>query len=439
MTIAEVATLFSRGRAEIGGRGVLTPSAFAAAVLRRGVDAGIAEFRRFVLARTTSSNTFEPRFEGTFLLERRNLRPSATAIERVLALAERLPQDKKVGRRWRFVGLRGNIEESMLLVAADPNDPGNSCGLLDAVASALDRVDRNAEFRKARIGWEPLPLAWLPMLFADEIPSTEARLALALVSSFPKERPFALYRFGVRMEHRLFVHPVQTPKQWVWRAGSLSRVLSDALSRRILDWEADRSGLEPVRSPMPASWKHVDRWLNGQVDEALLTRWISRLALFDWRFIPRNVRALAIHDSKRTEADGLLCAFGLMQPLFGLRPLLLEQNSGQDLLSRSSGARTPTAAAALSGLLRAGDIAGAVRVATNRYAMAGAPVSRNDVPWSAGHAERLTASVLFPIFDIELAALVERWLRPRRKKETVTHDTSRTAGRKDHAPNGFGG
>ncbi|MCZ6806483.1 MAG: type I-U CRISPR-associated protein Csx17, partial [Deltaproteobacteria bacterium] len=64
MTVHEIATLFSRGRAEVGGRGVLTPSAFATAVMRRGVDAGITEFRRFVLGRTTSANTFEPRFEG---------------------------------------------------------------------------------------------------------------------------------------------------------------------------------------------------------------------------------------------------------------------------------------------------------------------------------------------------------------------------------------
>ena len=67
MTVPEVATLFSRGRAEVGGRGVLTPSAFATAVMRRGFDAGITEFRRFVLGRTTSANTLSLALEGRFM------------------------------------------------------------------------------------------------------------------------------------------------------------------------------------------------------------------------------------------------------------------------------------------------------------------------------------------------------------------------------------
>ena len=71
MTVPEVTALFSRGRAEIGGRGALTPSAFAVAIMRRGVDAGITEFRRFALGRTTSANTFEPRFEGIVVVPNR--------------------------------------------------------------------------------------------------------------------------------------------------------------------------------------------------------------------------------------------------------------------------------------------------------------------------------------------------------------------------------
>lgn len=56
---AELAALFARGRAELGGRGAATASSFAVAIMRRGVDAGIVEFRRFLLNRTTSSQTFE--------------------------------------------------------------------------------------------------------------------------------------------------------------------------------------------------------------------------------------------------------------------------------------------------------------------------------------------------------------------------------------------
>jgi len=58
MTLAEVTALFQRGRAELAGRGASTPAAFATAIHKRGVDAGIDEFRRFTLGKTTSGNTF---------------------------------------------------------------------------------------------------------------------------------------------------------------------------------------------------------------------------------------------------------------------------------------------------------------------------------------------------------------------------------------------
>ena len=58
MSLPEVAALYQRGRAEVNGRGATTSPAFAAAILQRGVDAGIREFRRFLLLRTTSENTF---------------------------------------------------------------------------------------------------------------------------------------------------------------------------------------------------------------------------------------------------------------------------------------------------------------------------------------------------------------------------------------------
>ena len=45
------------------------PAAFATAIRERGVDAGVSEFRRFTLGRTTSSNTFEPRLEARFSLD----------------------------------------------------------------------------------------------------------------------------------------------------------------------------------------------------------------------------------------------------------------------------------------------------------------------------------------------------------------------------------
>ena len=123
MTVREAVTLFSRGRAEVRGRGVLTPSAFATAVMRRGVDAGITEFRRFVLGKTTAKDYSEPRFEGRIQMRRPSESAAAISMvfERLLALADQLPDDRKVGKRRRYVGLKGDVEAAMLRVAGAPS------------------------------------------------------------------------------------------------------------------------------------------------------------------------------------------------------------------------------------------------------------------------------------------------------------------------------
>ena len=479
MTLPEVRALFARGRAELRGRGVLTPSAFATAIMRRGVDAGISEFRRFTLGRTTSANTFEPRFEGAFRLpavddagptSTFSAAPAigvATALERVHGLIERLPPDRKVGQRWRVTGLRGPMEAATLRLAGAPHSSEAARAVLDA---AVDRVDRNRSFREARVSWEPLPIEWLPSLFADEQPETEARLALALVSGFPSSRPLTLYRFGVEWSYGRFEHAERAPARWVWGPGDLPRVLSVVLARRTLDWEKarkeQRRDEDPVRVMMPATCLHISRWLDGAVDERLLAKWISRLALFDWRKVralaqpspdrsgadgrpSRNTRARtrsarqspdrsgadgfrawrarvwpppAQQSPDRSGADGALCLFGLFQPLFDRHPLLVRDvSSKRDLLDPKSGARTPAAARTLVGLLRAGHIDAAVRLASSRYASAGTYLARTRSPWSVGEPERLLASILFPIPDRERAALNERWLRPRRRQGDEAH------------------
>src|SRR5690606_20992927 len=90
MSFAEVNTLFSRGRAELHGRAAVTPAAFATAIRKRGVDAGVSSFCRFTLGRTTSENTFESRLEARFYLGASSWQDEATAraLERVTALIE---------------------------------------------------------------------------------------------------------------------------------------------------------------------------------------------------------------------------------------------------------------------------------------------------------------------------------------------------------------
>lgn len=423
MTLAETGVLFSRGRAELRGRGARTPAAFATAIRKRGVDAGVSEFRRFTLISTTSKNTFEPHYEARFALDADIGRAGAATsitLERVTALIEQrgFPSDGK-----RFVGLRGPIEAALLDVAADPRRSEAAIALLDAVVAALDRIDRNRSFREGKVRWEPLPLEWLPLLFADELPGAEARLALSLVPVFPITQPFATYRFGVEWKHGWnyahYTHAERPPARWVWGPGELARVLGAVLSRRLLDQateDTDNAARARGRAPLPATTAHVYQWLAGEIDEPLLAAWLSRVALFDWRKIPQEMRALIGAGSPLPQVDGELALLGLAQPLVDQRPLVVRSLSPDDLLSDETGARTTEVARSLVTMVRSGNLDSSVQLASSRYAMAGARLASVSAPWRVREPDRLVAALLFTISDRDRTVLFERWLRPRRRQ-----------------------
>jgi CRISPR-associated protein Csx17 len=423
MSLAETSTLFSRGRAELRGRGALTPAAFATAIRKRGVDGGVSGFRRFTLGRTTSANTFEPRLAARFSIDTGAGATDAafSALERVTALIEQrgFPRDRKVGQRWRFEGLRGPIEAALLDVAAEPSSSEASIALLDAIVSALERIDRNRGFREGKVRWEPLPPEWLPSLFADKQAGVEARLALSLVSAFPVAQPFATYRFGVDYGpiYANYTHAERPPARWVWGPGNLARVLGVVLARRLLDQASDAGKPQRGRAPMPATTFQVRLWLTGDLDESLFSAWLSRLALFDWRRVPKELRALIQPEPLIPRADGELALLGLMQPLVDQRSLVIEDLSPNDLLRDETGARTTEAARSLVTLIRADNLDAALRLASSRYAMAGARLASFNATFAAHDPDRLVAALLFTISDRDRAVLFERWLRPRRRPQ----------------------
>ncbi len=268
------------------------------------------------------------------------------------------------------MGLRGPIEAALLDVAAEPANPEAGIVLLDATVSTLDRIDRNRSFREGKVRWEPLPLEWLASLFSEEQPSTEARLALSLVSAFPVAQPFATYRFGVEWKYGAtyanYTHTGRPPARWVWGPGDLGRVLGAVLSRKLLDQEADANKAhQRGRAPLPATASQVRQWLDGDLDEELFVAWLARLALFDWRSVPQEVRAIIQRDDASVcKADGELALLGLLQPLVDQRPLVIRDIDDDDLLAEETGARTTEASRSLVTLVRAGNFDAALRLAS---------------------------------------------------------------------------
>lgn len=444
-TFAEVRAIFRRGRAEVGSRGALTPAAFAAATLRRGVDAGLTGFARFALGATTSSNTFEPRLLGQVMIPQRHIvlessgtdenlssksrtatfHAQAEAVERALDLWETLPRDDtKKGKRWQFLGLRGPTESALVSLAEKPQDAGRARALTDTIVAALDRVDRNRSFREARVRWRPLPLHWLPVLLGEDV-SIEARIAAAITSSFPARLPFVLYRFGVELTGSgRFIVSERPPPRWGWGGGHLATNLVQVLRRRTLDLSRDEAGESKlaVRQGWPASVADVDAWLDGAIDEDLVATWLGRLALFDWSRLGARPTALKCDKEQpsRLVITGALALHALLTPLFDRRPV--PSRDVEDLLSPESGARTAGVAQKLVALLSTGNADEAIVLARARYAMGRNPLARLHVDFAVEDPTRLGAGLLIPISDEQRARLiVKRWLRPSRQKGELRH------------------
>jgi CRISPR-associated protein Csx17 len=258
-------------------------------------------------------------------------------------------------------------------------------------------------------------------LFADEHPGVEARLALSVVSAFPVAQPFAVYRFGVEWKYARtyanYTHAERPPARWVWGPGDLARALGAVLARSLLDRESNTGKSRVGRAPLPATTFQVRHWLDGDLDESLFSAWLSRLALFDWRRVPQEVRAFIQPEHHVHRADGEIALLGLMHPLVDERSLVIRDLSPDDLLSDETGARTTKAARSLVTLSRAGNLDAALRLASSRYAMAGARLATFDVSFATDDPDRLVAALLFTISDRDRAALFERWLRPRRRPQ----------------------
>ena len=87
MAEPELRSLFLRGRSELGGKGATS-----------------------LLLHTTSAQTFESRLANVVPVPKTNPDSAATrAIRTIVGFRDALPDDRKVGKRWRFAGLRGPL------------------------------------------------------------------------------------------------------------------------------------------------------------------------------------------------------------------------------------------------------------------------------------------------------------------------------------------
>ncbi len=423
MTSPELKSLFVRGRAELEGKGATTSAAFGAAILGRGVDSGIMEFRRFLLLHTTSSQTFESRL-ATIVPTPSKTEDYATtrATGIIITLRDALPRDRKVGQRWRFVGLRGPLEQALVDLAASEPGAGRveqSWALVDEMFNALAKVDRNRIFRSHNVRFQLLPGEWAANLFHENPPDCETRLALALTSlgrtsACPR---FIAYRIGVDEVGQSWNFPESMPARRVWSDAELVTNLCATGERRVLEAAQDKvDAPPPFGATVPVGLDDVRAWLAGDVDDERMQLWLNRLCLFDWS--TEAVRQLP-HKSEKGEqptVDGALALYGLFRPLVSDRLFrkVLREN-GTD----SSKGTSCTALGRIMALLRHDDLNAATAVARVTYRSAGVSLADFDTSLAGSDTERLLAALVIPSRAEDVVPTFQRWQTPTRSLDTT--------------------
>ena len=420
MTGPELRSLFLRGRAELGGRGATSSTAFAVGVTSRGVDAGISEFRRFLLLHTTSAQTFESRLATVVPVPKTNLDGATTrAIRTIVEFHDTLPADRKVRNRWRFAGLRGPLEQALVdFAAAEPGGAGTeqAWALVDEMFKALVKVDRNRAFRGHNVRFQLLPGEWAARLFHEDPPDRETRLALAL-SSLARTRfcpPFIAHRIGVRMVGSRWEFPESLPARRVWSDAGLTDNLCATAERRTVEALQKAASRPPFGSAIRVGLDDLHSWLSGDVDEERLSLWLDRLCMFDWSG-GTNGEAEAAKELQRgfprtrPAVDGVLALYALFRPLASdwlFRQVLHESGIRAE--------RTSTCACLgrVIAMLRRGDVNAAAEVALAAYRSAGVALADFDVFPDVSDPDRLLAALAIPARDEQTLAAFRRWRTP---------------------------
>ena len=424
MTASELRSLFARGRAEIGGKGTVSSAAFAAGVMGRGVDAGLAEFRRFLLLHTTSAQTFESRLATVAPVPDGDIDDeTARAIRAVVELLNVLPPDRKVGTRWRFAGVCGPLERALVDFASVCSEDGyieQAWTLVDQVVGALSKVDRNCTFRSHNVRFQLLPGRWAMQLFREDPPDREARLALALSSlkgdsNLPQ---FIGHRIGVQKRARgggrYWEFPDSAPARRVWGDTALTANLGAVAERRTMD--ALRLRKMTLQHPLDAEIRvdlaDLQAWLSGDVDEERMRLWLDRLCVFDWSDEASDEAASELrraYTGTRPAIDGTLALYTLLRPLAS--DWLFDQ------ILRKSGiqaghVQTCAHLGRVIAILRRGDAPAAAEAAIGAYRSAGVAIADFDTLPAVYCPERLLASLIIPVSDYQVLAVFQRWRSP---------------------------
>jgi CRISPR-associated protein Csx17 len=440
-SLSEVSLLFKRGRAEVDGRGAITSAAFAAAILQKGIDAGLKEFRRFSLLHTTSAQTFESRLASVHMLGTFVDTAQAEAITRIIRFRDALPPEEKKGTKWKYRGLQGPIDNALIrLAAVETNNEQrveSSWQLLDTIFSSMEKTANNKTYREREPSLSLLPVSWAVSLLKNTLEITpEARIALALSTLHcpPPQNaysarnkndrlaPLLAYRIGVEPAWKNNWHTIKiakdAPLRVVWSQRGLTESLCAVIRRRVVV-ESEAGSAPPFNARLTLSLADTLAFLGHEVDDSLTNRWLTRFMLFDWSNIsPKEYSRLREILTNTPSSNPLLpeeLLYSFFRPLFHAYTFLqLEHGKTSNIRPQ------PTAKALrqLVALLERGDCSAAYQAAANQYKSLLQPIShfgRNC--FNAPKPGRLLAALLLPASPKMIAKTFTRWRLPEMEQQ----------------------
>lgn len=284
-SLAEIATLFSEGRAEVNGRPARDAVGFARAAATLGVDRGIAEFSRVSLLKR-SGKAFLATPAGRIAVTDRRDADLLRQIDSWLDSFRRACSSDNVPAR--FIAALRAIEAAIFDFCRYGTTHFQS--ILTALGAAERELANAERFRDEK---KLKPLAGLPSKWIDAARSSdhvfEIALALAGVHHAPNRRN-EQPKYGPIRANLESVNWQKGCRSWadggravVWNAADLPTNLAAVLTRRIMDGE--RHGCENLplaaASQCGASPAAIEAFLRGDLDERRIEALIWGLMCVD--------------------------------------------------------------------------------------------------------------------------------------------------------------
>jgi CRISPR-associated protein Csx17 len=393
VSVGEIKSLLSEGRATLGRRPVRDGLGFVRAAASLGVDRGIAEFQRYgFLKRSGKSFLATPL---TRVAVRRN--PEADLIEQ-LESGQFLDRLRQFARKDEAPArIRSHVRqlEDALFELAQRSEPRTLQNVIIHIGALSQLLGKSRKGRDA----VPVPVPTLSEAWALKADdgSPEFRMAAALAGLYGAGLPMRPFFSSVKQEKHGGWSWDAESRLAVWGEGDLPGSLGRVIDRRRL--EALRQGDETTSFQFRAgvSGGDVAAWLNGDVDEARLAGLLSGLV---------HVR-IPEHLTSRGEREVLPAAYSVLKPFFVPEGLLAHF----DLLSPERMLFLP---GELVTRLQSGDVQKAVEIAWRRLHAVGYPLlpHPNKPPLAHGlNGPRLLAALAVPLALSDLAQCLRTMTR----------------------------